>query len=162
MLLNKPSGLTLDQFNKIFENDSNDVNNIFKDKISSSTKDNKKNSLIFETFFNGKPVDFFGIKNSFGLLKDKSGTYYAYMPDISNVINMNTYQIVKEISMYSFSYMYLPENNKVYKWYKISMEGLMEKKHSEEYYDEKISVIKEKYNCIINEYIETVIKIKIK
>ncbi len=31
MLLNKPSGLTLDQFNKIFENDSNDVNNIFKD-----------------------------------------------------------------------------------------------------------------------------------
>ena len=31
MLLNRPSGLTLDQFNKIFENDSNDVNNIFKD-----------------------------------------------------------------------------------------------------------------------------------
>jgi len=31
MLLNKPSGLTLDQFNKIFENDSNDVNNVFKD-----------------------------------------------------------------------------------------------------------------------------------
>ena len=31
MLLNKPSGLTLDQFNKIFENDSNDVNSIFKD-----------------------------------------------------------------------------------------------------------------------------------
>lgn len=31
MLLNKPSGLTLDQFDKIFENDSNDVNNIFKD-----------------------------------------------------------------------------------------------------------------------------------
>lgn len=31
MLLNKPSGLTLEQFNKIFENDSNDVNNIFKD-----------------------------------------------------------------------------------------------------------------------------------
>ena len=31
MLLNKPSGLTLDQFKQIFENDSNDVNNIFKD-----------------------------------------------------------------------------------------------------------------------------------
>lgn len=31
MLLNKPSGLTLEQFNKIFENESNDVNNIFKD-----------------------------------------------------------------------------------------------------------------------------------
>ena len=31
MLLNKPSGLTLEQFNKIFENDSNDVNNVFKD-----------------------------------------------------------------------------------------------------------------------------------
>ena len=31
MLLNKPSGLTLEQFKKIFENDSNDVNNVFKD-----------------------------------------------------------------------------------------------------------------------------------
>lgn len=31
MLLNKPSGLTLDQFKQIFENDSNDVNNVFKD-----------------------------------------------------------------------------------------------------------------------------------
>ena len=31
MLLNKPSGLTLDQFKKIFENDSNDKNNVFKD-----------------------------------------------------------------------------------------------------------------------------------
>ena len=31
MLLNKPSGLTLDQFKQIFENDSNDKNNVFKD-----------------------------------------------------------------------------------------------------------------------------------
>ena len=31
MLLNKPSGLTLEQFKKIFENDSNDKNNVFKD-----------------------------------------------------------------------------------------------------------------------------------
>ncbi len=31
MLLNKPSGLTLEQFKKIFENDSKDVNNVFKD-----------------------------------------------------------------------------------------------------------------------------------
>ena len=31
MLLNKPSGLTLEQFKKIFENDSNDSNNVFKD-----------------------------------------------------------------------------------------------------------------------------------
>ena len=31
MLLNKTSGLTLDQFKQIFENDSNDVNNVFKD-----------------------------------------------------------------------------------------------------------------------------------
>ena len=31
MLLNKPSGLTLDQFNQIFNNDPNDVNNIFED-----------------------------------------------------------------------------------------------------------------------------------
>lgn len=31
MLLNKPSGLTLEQFNKIFENDANDKNNVFKD-----------------------------------------------------------------------------------------------------------------------------------
>lgn len=30
MLLNKPSGLTLDQFKQIFENDSNDKNNVFK------------------------------------------------------------------------------------------------------------------------------------
>lgn len=126
------------------------VENIF-------AKDNKGNSIVYETFFNGKPVDFFGIKNSFGLLKDKCGTYYAYMPDISNIVNMNTHQIVKEISMYSFSYMYLPENNKIYKWYKLSTEGLMEKKHSEEYYDEKISDIKEKYNCIINEYIEKIV-----
>ena len=31
MLLNKPSGLTLDQFKQILENDSNDKNNVFKD-----------------------------------------------------------------------------------------------------------------------------------
>lgn len=31
MLLNKPSGLTLEQFKKIFENDPNDKNNVFKD-----------------------------------------------------------------------------------------------------------------------------------
>ena len=31
MLLNKPSGLTLDQFKQIFENNSNDKNNVFKD-----------------------------------------------------------------------------------------------------------------------------------
>ena len=31
MLLNKPSGLTLEQFKKIFENDSNDKNNVFKE-----------------------------------------------------------------------------------------------------------------------------------
>lgn len=30
MLLNRPSGLTLDQFRQIFENDSNDVNDVFK------------------------------------------------------------------------------------------------------------------------------------
>lgn len=30
MLLNRPSGLTLDQFRQIFENDSNDVNEVFK------------------------------------------------------------------------------------------------------------------------------------
>lgn len=127
-----------------------DVENIF-------AKDNKRNSIVYETFFNGKPVDFFGIKNSFDLLQDKHGTYYAYMPDVSNLITMDTADVVKEISLYTFSYMYLPENNKVYKWYKISTEGLMKKKHSEEYYDEKISDIKEKYNCIINEYIEKIV-----
>lgn len=31
MLLNKPSGLTLEQFKNIFENDSNDKNNVFKE-----------------------------------------------------------------------------------------------------------------------------------
>lgn len=31
MLLNKPSGLTLEQFKKIFENDANDKNNVFKE-----------------------------------------------------------------------------------------------------------------------------------
>lgn len=31
MLLNKPSGLTLEQFKKIFENDSKDKNNVFKE-----------------------------------------------------------------------------------------------------------------------------------
>ena len=31
MLLNKPSGLTLEQFKQILENDSNDKNNVFKD-----------------------------------------------------------------------------------------------------------------------------------
>ena len=31
MLLNKPSGLTVEQFKKIFENDANDVNHIFSD-----------------------------------------------------------------------------------------------------------------------------------
>lgn len=31
MLLNKPSGLTLEQFKKIFENDPNDKNNVFKE-----------------------------------------------------------------------------------------------------------------------------------
>lgn len=31
MLLNKPSGLSLEQFKKIFENDSNDKNNVFKE-----------------------------------------------------------------------------------------------------------------------------------
>ena len=127
-----------------------DIENIF-------AKDNKKNSMVYETFFNGKPVDFFGIKNSFDLLQDKHGTYYAYMPDISNLINMNTVESAKEIYAYTFSYMYLPENNRMYKWYKLSTEGLMEKKHSEEYYDEKISDIKEKYNCIINEYIEKIV-----
>lgn len=129
-----------------------DIENIF-------AKDNKKNSMVYETFFNGKPVDFFGIKNSFDLLQDKHGTYYAYMPDISNLINMNTVESAKEIYAYTFSYMYLPENNRMYKWYKLSTEGLMEKKHSEEYYDEKISDIKEKYNCIINEYIEKIVHV---
>ena len=31
MLLNKPSGLTVEQYKKIFENDANDVNHIFSD-----------------------------------------------------------------------------------------------------------------------------------
>ncbi len=31
MLLNKPSNLTIEQFKEIFENDSNDTNNVFKD-----------------------------------------------------------------------------------------------------------------------------------
>ena len=50
-------------------------------------------------------MDFWN-KNSFGLLKDKCGTYYAYMPDVSNVINMNTYQIVKG-NIYVFILLYV-------------------------------------------------------